>query len=316
MAGMTTASPTNLKEMGNINSGDKRKDVLDRQNQAQFSKENNKKRLGSSHDKGVIESSKLRKRTKVSQASESRPKAQPKSSKKAQTNKSKKKQLSTSKACKKAGSLEFTWICTECREAECATSPDSPLLVCEGPCARPFHPPCAGLAALPPEDEEWWCNDCIDGRHQCASCHEYGVDGVDVHKCEKHNCGLFFHESCLNMYDVDIRVKEKVEEEEASGSGSDSSVELDGNENRLGSMETETNTDMDGSQNITTVPLFTCPAHHCWTCSGGVPPRMEDNDNQIAKEKDKKTIKKRQNNDAKNFVEKKDRLFVSTMRAK
>jgi hypothetical protein len=314
MAGMTTASPTNLKEMGNVNSGDKRKDVLDRQNHSLFARENNKKRSGSSHGNGVIEPSKLpieathnRKRTKLSHASKSRSKAQSKVSKKAQTNKPKKKQLST---------LEFTWICTECREAECATSPDSPLLVCEGPCARPFHPPCAGLAALPPEDEEWWCNDCMDGRHQCASCHEYGVDGVDVHKCERLNCGLFFHESCLNMYDVDIRVKVKVEEEEASGSGSDSSVELDGNENRLGSMETETNTDVDGSQNITTVPLFTCPAHHCWTCSGGVPPRMDDNDNPIAKEKDKKKIKKIQMNEAKNFVEKKDGLFVSTMRAK
>lgn len=65
--------------------------------------------------------------------------------------------------------LDMTWICTECREAECITHPDSPLLLCEGECSRPFHFPCAGLASLPPSDEKWICTDCLKGQHQVSS---------------------------------------------------------------------------------------------------------------------------------------------------
>src|SRR6056300_327225 len=75
--------------------------------------------------------------------------------------------------------LEFTWICTECREAECIDDPDAPLIICDGLCNRPFHPPCANLLALPPEDEPWLCGDCIQNRHQCTVCKEYGEDDID-----------------------------------------------------------------------------------------------------------------------------------------
>ena len=69
--------------------------------------------------------------------------------------------------------LAFTWICTECREAECINDPNSPLLVCEGDCHRPFHYPCADLPTIPSKDEKWVCNDCKKRRHQCKICHEY-----------------------------------------------------------------------------------------------------------------------------------------------
>mmetsp|Transcript_25088 Transcript_25088/g.54715 ORF Transcript_25088/g.54715 Transcript_25088/m.54715 type:complete len:901 (-) Transcript_25088:104-2806(-) len=147
--------------------------------------------------------------------------------------------------------LSFTWICTVCREAECLEDSDSPLLVCEGPCLRPFHYPCAGLTTLPPEDEIWVCTDCQQNRHQCAVCNEYGADDEDVFKCERATCGLYFHENCLSMYEnVEVDVVERAAE--------------------------VTELDQDGNEVVSTQivcrPRFTCPAHSCWTCSGGMPP--------------------------------------------
>ena len=147
--------------------------------------------------------------------------------------------------------LSFTWICTVCREAECLEDTDSPLLVCEGPCLRPFHYPCAGLTALPPEDETWICTDCQQNRHQCAVCNEYGADEEDVFKCERATCGLYFHENCLSMYEnVEVDVVEKTAEVK----------ELDQDGNEVVSTQ------------IVCRPRFTCPGHSCWTCSGGMPP--------------------------------------------
>mmetsp|Transcript_16690 Transcript_16690/g.31623 ORF Transcript_16690/g.31623 Transcript_16690/m.31623 type:complete len:775 (-) Transcript_16690:249-2573(-) len=167
---------------------------------------------------------------------------------------SKQKKKQNHKKKKSDAHLELSWICTECREAECATQPESPLLVCEGVCSRPFHYPCAGLAALPPTDKEWICSDCKESRHQCAVCHEYGADDVDVHKCQRKDCGLFFHEACLTMYDVDVQVQiangQESANEGAPLNGSDSSP--------------------DGYVAVACIQ-FICPAHRCWTCSDGVP---------------------------------------------
>jgi hypothetical protein len=238
-----------------------------------------------------------------------------------QSTQPKKKPKKTKQTTKKdSAGLELTWICTECREAECATQPDSPLLVCEGQCSRPFHYPCAGLASLPPAEQEWWCNDCTEKRHQCASCHEYGTDQVDLYKCEKQNCGLFFHESCLNMYDVDIRVTEIREKVGNHGSGPGSSGS--GNTSTSDEDGEQTDVETDGSH-VLTVPKFVCPAHHCWTCSGGVPPRMEEDENgesnnidkkeegQSRKKKGKKGKQKKKESLFTSFMEKKERLFVS-----
>ena len=123
---------------------------------------------------------------------------------------------------------DFNWICANCREAESVIDPESPLLLCEGPCGRPFHYPCAGLHSVPPNDQIWMCDDCIQKRHQCAGCNQYGDDDVDVFKCDKKNCGLFFHEGCLSTYSVEV-----------------TSIEVNGE----------------------TKPRFKCPAHECWTCA-------------------------------------------------
>lgn len=249
----------------------------------------------------------------------------------------------TNKPPKEDTSLEFIWICTECREAECITHPDSPLLVCEGPCARPFHYPCAGLPSLPASDELWICHDCQESRHECCVCHEYGEDGIDVYKCEKKDCGLFYHEACLNMYDVEIEeVSMAVTTSRMKKIANHNSNDDDSNEDVCSdtAMDIESGGDRETlDKKITgtaiTRPKFICPAHSCWTCSGGMPPSEEDmmnvseetssrnnhersnegDDNtrknqQAGKKKGKKRGKKSTTDNA--FSEKKEkRLFVS-----
>ena len=208
--------------------------------------------------------------------------------------------------------LAFIWICTECREAECLADPDSPLLVCEGPCQRPFHYPCAGLNAVPPEDEAWICNDCQQNRHQCAVCNEYGADDDDVFKCDRASCGLYFHENCLAMYDnVEMTIVERTVE----------TTEVDPATGR----EVVTGTQ------VVCRPKFKCPAHTCWVCSGGMPPDPNAATNTTAaagdaaaadgsgeacckgaKKKGGKKGKKRKKVKVDNaFGEKKEQLFVS-----
>lgn len=247
------------------------------------------------------------------------PNSSTKTTKNSNKNKSSTKSSTTrttkrTKKSKEDTSLEFIWICTECREAECPTHPDSPLLVCEGPCKRPFHYPCAGLSSLPPSDETWICNDCKAQKHKCFVCHEYGVDGDDVHKCDKGDCGLFYHLSCLSMYDVDVM--------EVPIISSDPNNNVDGDDDN----------DMDEMNGIIkpqqTRPKFTCPAHKCWTCSGGPPPENptctpcplpQCNDGDTTKnggdKKSKQQKGKRKRGKAKKesiFAEKKEKgLFVS-----
>jgi len=202
-----------------------------------------------------------------------------------------------SKPQKEDTSLEFIWICTECREAECATHPDSDLLVCEGPCLRPFHFPCAGLPSQPKENEKWVCNDCMEGRHQCCVCHEFGMDMKDVHKCEKKDCGLFYHEACLNMYDIDVEVevipgdshgqiittRNATAKEEITIKEQDD--ERDNVENDIHEEQDEESSSSSivahtaAPIKIMTRPKFVCPAHSCWTCSTGVPPSDHQNGN-------------------------------------
>jgi hypothetical protein len=201
---------------------------------------------------------------------------------------------------KKDAILEMIWICTECREAECATQ-DSPLLLCEGPCARPFHFPCAGLSSLPSSDEEWICTDCTEKRFQCVVCQEYGAEETDVHKCEKKDCSLFFHESCLNMYDVDVKVVEvsyQRDEHDAFG--------VDEHSDSLISV---------------TVPKFVCPSHHCWVCADGMPQRCnegseaEKGEEEVTKKKKgkKRKAKKTSESLAASFKVKNERLLVSSL---
>jgi hypothetical protein len=141
------------------------------------------------------------------------------------------------------------WICCECNEAECMMVSDAhELIICEGSCRRLFHYPCAGLAKSPTETETFVCQDCQQGRHTCAFCQNYGNDGEDVFPCSSNKCGLFFHESCLEMNGVNVQLIKsastmstvKEEEEESDDE------EIDSKHFRR---------------------EFLCPAHHCWTCT-------------------------------------------------
>jgi hypothetical protein len=135
--------------------------------------------------------------------------------------------------------FESVWICCECREAECMMKPDADrLLICEGPCRRLSHYPCAGLTRLPAEDEPYICNDCRNENHACAFCHQYGDDNTDVFQCVRPSCGLFYHEACLQMHNVEVKYQKDVKVSE---------VESD----EVPSLR----------------PIFTCPAHWCWTCT-------------------------------------------------
>jgi hypothetical protein len=160
-------------------------------------------------------------------------------------------------------STDFTWICAVCHEAECplfTTAGNSSknrdfdrLVLCDGPCNRAFHIPCTSSAAESFYlDEEWKCKDCLSSRHACVLCGEYGEDNTDVWCCARKGCGLFFHESCLQMGAFVPEVKVKVV------SVSDNSVIEDHDSNSSGEAECTTK-----------VLKFSCPAHHCWTCDDG-----------------------------------------------
>jgi len=100
--------------------------------------------------------------------------------------------------------VEQSWICVECKESECNEDSESHLVICEGECKRPFHVICAGLEDAPTKEETWTCEDCQRKKHQCAICGEFGEDDKDVFLCKKRGCGMFYHESCLSMYDIEI----------------------------------------------------------------------------------------------------------------
>ena len=138
-----------------------------------------------------------------------------------------------------------SWICCECREAECMMRSDADeLLICEGTCRRLFHFPCAGLDRLPGADEQYICKDCLAGSFPCAFCQSYGKGGSEVFRCSYKNCGLFYHPNCLVMRDVPFKVTE-----EKSTNNNDSA-------------------DDDVSPEEPTMTYtFKCPAHDCWTCT-------------------------------------------------
>lgn len=194
---------------------------------------------------------------------------------------------------------EFSWICVECKEAECSSNPDASLLLCDGGCHRPFHYTCAGFREPPPEEEPWICKDCKNETHRCCVCQEYGKDGDDVFKCERKGCGLFFHESCLQVYGVDVRY-----------------MKTSRRENDLCDTDQDQNETMENALNLT--PHFVCPAHRCWTCTedhtpvddGASDPTKETAKEKTNGKKNKKKAKRKKGDNA--FGMKKERLFVSS----
>jgi hypothetical protein len=163
------------------------------------------------------------------------------------------------------------WTCCECNETECMMKPEADqLLICEGPCRRLSHYPCAGLSELPHEDEKYICNDCISCKHPCSICQQYGVDDEDVFCCSKGRCGLFFHESCLSMQNVEVTVIQ----EETNDTINDAMCSPGTSEvNRF-----------------TGRRQFVCPAHWCWTCTQK---DMQKQEEQTESEQPKKKGKKK-----------------------
>lgn len=189
--------------------------------------------------------------------------------KKTRTQKPKKKKQVDTEA-----EFETAWICVECKEAECMMQPEATeLLVCDGLCRRLFHYPCAGLERLPTEDEAFMCEDCKKRIHQCAICSNYGMDEEDVFKCSKDDCGLFFHESCLAMQNVEIEI---VEDNVVSST-------------KKGLDDTEHG----DTSSASTSRYFVCPAHNCWTCTQiELKEREKETDNDGA---NKSSTKKKKN---------------------
>mmetsp|Transcript_32718 Transcript_32718/g.48443 ORF Transcript_32718/g.48443 Transcript_32718/m.48443 type:complete len:754 (+) Transcript_32718:161-2422(+) len=145
---------------------------------------------------------------------------------------------------KSSNNDDMSWICTECKEAEALDDKNAVLVICEGPCNRPFHTTCVGLEREHVNEESWVCSDCKMSRHLCSICQEYGQDTIDVFKCQLSSCGLFFHESCLSTYNVDVKI---------------------GNNERP---ENQSNGENSGEVCMPdSTPLFKCPAHQCWTCT-------------------------------------------------
>lgn len=199
--------------------------------------------------------------------------------------------------------FDSAWICTECKEAECMIQPSADdFLICDGKCNRLFHYPCAGLNELPDSDEDWLCKDCTNQQHECSLCQEYGKDDEDVFLCRKDKCGLYFHESCLLMHNVEITMikheKPKIKSETISETASPIKHEPDDGE-------------LDLAEIIYT-PVFTCPAHCCWTCTQDIPQEEEKEDGATESKSKKKRGKKKKTPLQLAFQSKTEfRLFVS-----
>jgi hypothetical protein len=187
---------------------------------------------------------------------------------------------------------DMSWICGECKEADCMMQPScSEFIICDGRCERIFHYPCAGLSELPHSDEDWICKDCTSLQHQCAICHDYGKDNEEVFRCKKDKCGLFFHESCLELQDVEVTM--------------------------VSATKTTSDTENGTNPEAVTVPVFTCPAHNCWTCIQHDMLKNEQEKQKAEKQASatngqKKTKKKRKKKQPTIFQKKTEtRLYVS-----
>ena len=198
---------------------------------------------------------------------------------------------------------DMAWICAECKEAECglvgAEDNSGEFLICDGPCKRIFHIPCAGLTSAPSTDDDWLCQDCSRKEHACAYCSEYGEDFVDVFPCQDDQCGLFFHEACLRLHHVNYKYA-------PTPSGKDNNRRSDD----LSSDEDDDEQD-EGSR----IPVFTCHAHQCWTCTQKDMIQLEKNERalkqqQNSNKKGKASRKKRKKNTS-IFQCKPGRLYVS-----
>ena len=225
-----------------------------------------------------------------------------------------KKKSATSKQQDKE---DMAWICADCKEAECGlvtsqsseqngSEGDYSFLICDGPCHRIFHVPCAGLNQLPPSDEDWFCKDCLRQEHACAYCQLPGVDNVDVFPCQDELCGLFFHEACLETHQVEYSYQ-KVPPSPAVGNDKPPSTTIDKADN-----DEYKDNDDDDEDEIIQLPIFTCPAHHCWTCTQKDMVQLEKDEDARAQKESYNRSKKRKKKKQSIFQSKNGRLYVST----
>jgi hypothetical protein len=162
--------------------------------------------------------------------------------------------------------FDTVWICSECKEAECLIKPEADtLLICDGKCRRVFHYPCVGLSELPNESEAFYCPDCVQQRHRCAICQDYGMDDDEVFCCSKTNCGLFFHSACLAMQNVEVQYD--AGEDASTCDGRDLlNGDSDGASSGPSPSQEVSSSNLVSPSNKETI-RFVCPAHNCWTCT-------------------------------------------------
>ena len=202
---------------------------------------------------------------------------------------------------------DMAWICAECKEAECGLvgSDDSAdFLICDGPCHRIFHIPCAGLTEAPSTDDDWLCQDCSRKEHACAYCGEYGEDFVNVFPCQDDQCGLFFHEACLRLHDVEYTYVREPSRLPRTSLKKEKDI----------SNYSDEEDEQDDSPRI---PMFTCHAHRCWTCTQNDMIKLEKEEMALAQQKNKtngkkgKSSRKKKKKNTSIFQCKSGRLYVS-----
>ena len=202
---------------------------------------------------------------------------------------------------------DMAWICAECKEAECGLvgSDDSAdFLICDGPCHRIFHIPCAGLTKAPSTDDDWFCQDCSRKEHACAYCGEYGEDFVNVFPCQDGQCGLFFHESCLRLHDVEYTYARNTSHPS-------------GDNPTKGGVTINSSDEEDEQDDGPRIPIFTCHAHRCWTCTQKDMIKLEKEERALAQQNNKtngkkgKASRKKRKKNTSIFQCKAGRLYVS-----
>jgi hypothetical protein len=69
---------------------------------------------------------------------------------------------------------DHDWLCYVCNLLESVDGSD--LVLCDGPCRKSVHQGCLKEASISENDELWYCNECVSGRHRCFICGEHGKD--------------------------------------------------------------------------------------------------------------------------------------------
>ena len=69
--------------------------------------------------------------------------------------------------------------------------------------------------------KKWLCDDCQNGSYECSVCHNYGTlydrntgkkynNKIHVIKCEREDCGRFYHKKCLQKYKANFMERHNI----------------------------------------------------------------------------------------------------------